>query len=352
MPIEFRLETQVRALPTLTPDVLLTATLTHAARFDDVHISCVVPCLNECDNLHLLLPALREQLKSLSSQWEIIVVDDGSTDGTQDLMQEWSTHDGMRYLQLSRNFGKEAALSAGFKTADGDVIICLDADLQHPPSLIGAMLERWRSGADMVYAVRAHRNDESWFKRTGARWFYRLLSSNRNVQVPAHAGDFRLMDRRVVDTLVALPERTRFMKGLYAWVGFRTEPLPYIPDTRANGTSHYGVWRLVRLALAGLTAFTTWPLRMVSLLGCIFALLSFAYGGFLVFDYLTNGNHVSGWTTIMTALLFFAGVNLISLGVVGEYIARIFDEVKGRPLYVVRQQRGRARRTRSAQVRS
>ena len=348
MPFEYRAEAQARALPTIARPLLTTSSKSDGV--DDVRISCVVPCLNECDNLHLLLPALRQELKSLSAHWEIIVVDDGSTDGTQDLMTEWTAHDGMRYLQLSRNFGKEAALSAGLESADGDVVICLDADLQHPTALIGPMLERWRLGADMVYAVREHRDDEPWFKRMGSQWFYRLLSDTRGVQVPAHAGDFRLMDRRVVEALMALPERTRFMKGLYAWVGFQSVPLPYTPDARANGTTRYNTWRLIRLALTGLTAFTTWPLRMVSLLGCIFALLSFAYGGYLVLDYLVNGNHISGWTTIVTALLFFAGVNLISLGVVGEYVARIFDEVKGRPLFVVRQRRGRARRASSARV--
>ncbi|HYG43407.1 MAG TPA: glycosyltransferase family 2 protein [Bordetella sp.] len=316
----------------------------HPGKFGEVLVSCVIPCLNECDNLRLLLPALRAELEPLCPQWEIIVVDDGSTDATAGLMAEWTPVEGMRYIQLSRNFGKEAALSAGFEAADGDAVICLDADLQHPPALVGAMLERWRAGAEMVYAVRADRADESWFKRVGAHAFYRLLSGANGIQVPAHAGDCRLMDRRVVDALIALPERTRFMKGLYAWVGFRAEALPYTPDVRLHGASRYGPRRLLRLALDGLTAFTTWPLRMVSLLGCAFSLASFAYGGYLVLAYLIGGNQVSGWTTIVTALLFFAGVNLISLGVVGEYVARIFDEVKGRPLFVIRQRRGRARR--------
>lgn len=351
MPIEFRSARGAPAIPLArqaetpsagvkTPHALPAST----GKFGDALISCVVPCLNECDNLRVLLPTLRAQLETLCSQWEVIVVDDGSTDDTAGLMAEWTGIEGMRYIQLSRNFGKEAALSAGLDAADGDAIVCLDADLQHPPALIAAMLERWLAGAEMVYAVRAHRDDESWFKRAGARAFYRLLGGARGVRIPPDAGDFRLMDRRVVDALVALPERTRFMKGLYAWVGFRAEPLPYTPDARAAGASRYGAWRLLRLALDGLTAFTTWPLRMVSLLGCAFSLASFAYGAYLVLAYLVNGNRVSGWTTIVTALLFFAGVNLVSLGVVGEYVARIFDEVKGRPLFVARQRRGLARR--------
>lgn len=307
----------------------------------DTRVSCVIPCLNECENLRVLLPLLRNRLSALCTSWEIIVADDGSADGTDELMGEWVEHDGFRHVELSRNFGKEAALSAGLEAATGNVVICLDADLQHPPALIEQMLARWAAGAEMVYAVREDRADESWIKRSGARWFYKLLSGARGVQVPAHAGDFRLMDRSVVDALIALPERTRFMKGLYAWVGFKGEALPYTPDERMHGSSRYSGLRLFRLALDGLTAFTTWPLRLVSVVGVAFAVLALAYAAFLVGDYLVSGNAVSGWTTIVTAVLFFAGVNLISLGVVGEYVARIFDEVKGRPLFVVRQRRGR-----------
>ncbi|WP_251863866.1 glycosyltransferase family 2 protein [Achromobacter sp. Marseille-Q4962] len=307
----------------------------------DACVSCVVPSFNECDNLRVLLPLLRNRLQALCTSWEIIVADDGSADGTEALMAQWTQHDGFRYVQLSRNFGKEAALSAGLQAATGDAVICLDADLQHPPALIEQMLDRWRAGAEMVYAQRESRDDESWLKRLGAKWFYRLLSDARGVQVPAHAGDFRLMDRKVVDALLALPERTRFMKGLYAWVGFKGEALPYAPDARMHGASRFGGLRLLRLALDGLTAFTTWPLRAVSLVGLAFALLALGYAAYLVGDYLLRGNAVSGWTTIVTAVLFFAGVNLISLGVVGEYVARIFDEVKGRPLFVVRRRQGR-----------
>jgi glycosyltransferase involved in cell wall biosynthesis len=307
----------------------------------DIRISCVVPCLNECDNLRVLLPALMSMLSKLGTSWEVIVTDDGSTDGTPDMMKDWSAIDGFRYVRLSRNFGKEAALSAGLESSTGDVVICLDADMQHPPALIPEMLARWRAGADMVYAVRQNRDGESWFKRAGTSLFYRLLSEGRGVEVPAHAGDFRLMDRRVVQALNALPERTRFMKGLYAWVGFQAEALPYVPDERAHGATRYTKRKLFRLAFAGLTSFTTWPLRAVSLIGLVLSLLSFGYGCYLVFDYWMYGNAVSGWTTIVAALMFFAGVNLLSLGVVGEYVGRIFDEVKGRPLYVVREQRGK-----------
>jgi glycosyltransferase involved in cell wall biosynthesis len=325
----------------LFPRTLSTENTPRNEKLNDIRISCVVPCLNECENLRVLLPALMSMLGRLCTSWEVIVTDDGSTDDTPALMRDWAAIDGFRYVQLSRNFGKEAALSAGLEAATGDVVICLDADMQHPPALIPDMLARWRAGADMVYAVREHRESENWLKRLGARMFYRLLSDTRGVSVPAHAGDFRLMDRLVVQALNALPERTRFMKGLYAWVGFKAEALPYMPDERAHGTSRFGGRQLFKLAFTGITAFTTWPLRMVSMLGCVFALISFAYGCYLVVDYWMYGNSISGWTTIVTALLFFAGINLLSLGIVGEYVGRIFDEVKGRPLYVVREQSGR-----------
>lgn len=214
----------------------------------DACVTCVIPCLNECENLRVLLPLLRSRLAALCTGWEIIVADDGSTDGTEALMAEWTQYDGFRYVQLSRNFGKEAALSAGLESATGDAIICLDADMQHPPALIEQMLARWAAGAEMVYAVRETRADESWLKRTGARWFYKLLSGARGVEVPAHAGDFRLMSRNVVDALNALPERTRFMKGLYAWVGFKGEALPYTPTSACMATAVSGAcaWRVSR----------------------------------------------------------------------------------------------------------
>jgi glycosyltransferase involved in cell wall biosynthesis len=221
-------------------------------------------------------------------------------------------------------------------------VLILDADLQHPPELLPNMLSRWQAGVDMVYAVRENRDDESIGKRLGTKIFYSLLKSSRGVKVPPHAGDFRLMDRSVVDALLRLPERNRFMKGLYAWVGFSTEAIQYVPDARLHGESRFNVLTLLRLALAGLMSFTTWPLRLVSLLGFLVSICSFAYGLFIVIEYLLYKNPVDGWPTIVTVLLFFSGINLMSLGVVGEYIAGIFDEVKGRPLYIVRQAVGQA----------
>jgi polyisoprenyl-phosphate glycosyltransferase len=308
-----------------------------ARRAAQPRLSCVVPCLNEADNLDGVLERLTEALASLTTSWELIVVDDGSTDGTVDrLRRDWSEVPRVRVLQLSRNFGKEAALSAGLKVARGDAVILMDADAQHPPELLPELVRRWREGVDMVYAVRHNRQDEPRLKRWGARAFYRLLNAGDRFEVPPGAGDFRIMDRKVVDALMALPERTRFMKGLYAWVGFTTLALPYQPAPRTSGTSHFGPWHLLRLSLDGLTAFTTLPLRAVSVTGMLLALAAFAYGAWLTVDYLLFSHPVSGWTTIVVGMMLFSGVQLVSLGIVGEYVGRIFDEVKQRPLYIVK----------------
>jgi glycosyltransferase involved in cell wall biosynthesis len=305
-----------------------------------VTVSCVVPAYNEQANLAVLLPALQAVLQGACANWEVIVVDDGSKDQTSDLMAAWCANPGFRYLQLSRNFGKEPAITAGLEAAGGQVMIILDADMQHPPSLIPKMLERWQTGVDMVYAVREHREDESWGKRFGSKLFYRLLSLSGEVQVPHHAGDFRLMDRAVVDALLQLPERNRFMKGLYAWVGFESEAFPYTPADRQHGQTRFDVLKLLSLALTGMTAFTTWPLRALSVTGFFVSICSFSYGIYIIIEDLFFGNPVSGWPTIVTILCFFSGLNMLALGVVGEYIAGIFKEVKGRPLYLIKQSRG------------
>jgi polyisoprenyl-phosphate glycosyltransferase len=305
-------------------------------------VSCVVPAFNEHDNLAVLLPLLQSQLNQLTEHWEVIIVDDGSQDKTSIMMVAWSQIPGFRYIELSRNFGKEAAITAGMNAVTGDVMILLDADLQHPPHLIAPMLARWEQGVDMVYAVRESREDETWFKRVGSHFFYTLLKGSHGVRVPPNAGDFRLMDKSVVDAIMLLPERNRFMKGLYAWVGFKTESIEYMPEQRLSGESTFGAFRLFKLALAGLMSFTTWPLRAVSLAGFMVSICAFMYGLYIVIEFILYRNRVDGWPTIVTILLFFSGINLLSLGIVGEYIARIFDEVKGRPLYLVRQSIGQA----------
>ncbi len=307
--------------------------------------SCVVPCRNEAENLASLLPLLRDTLAACSRAWEIILVDDGSTDSTPLLLAGWAQRPGIRVLQLSRNFGKEAALTAGLQAASGEVVVMMDADLQHTPALLPTFIDQWRAGADVVYAVRQDRHAEGAFKRIGTRWFYALVNAADRFEVPANAGDFRLMDRQVVDALMSLPERNRFMKGLYSWVGFNAVAVPYVPAARAHGRSHYSALGLIRLSLDGLTAFTTWPLRAVSAIGFALAVLAFVYGAYLSATYLIYGHSVSGWTTIAVSLMLFSGIQLISLGVVGEYVGRVFEEVKARPLFIVKNEMGHGLRT-------
>jgi glycosyltransferase involved in cell wall biosynthesis len=304
-------------------------------------LSCVVPCYNEAANLASLLPVLMAALQAQVAQWEIILVDDGSRDATPLVLAHWAQQPGVVAVQLSRNFGKEAALTAGLEAATGDVVVMMDADLQHPPGLIATFLQHWQAGADVVYAVRQSRANESRFKRVGVRWFYGLVNGADRFEVPAGAGDFRLMDRAVVDAILSLPERNRFMKGLYAWVGFDTVAVPYEPAARAHGQSHFNRLQLLRLGFDGLTAFTTLPLRAVSTLGFMLALIAFVYGGYLTAKYLVYGGDVSGWTTIVVSLMLFAGIQMVALGVVGEYVGRVFEEVKARPLYLVKRKLGR-----------
>ena len=315
--------------------------MTDAPRPARPAISCVVPAFNEAANLGLLLAGLTEQLAALTERWEVLVIDDGSRDATPAAMAPWLTRPGVRYVRLSRNFGKEAALTAGIDKAGGDVVLLMDADLQHPASLVPDMLAAWVAGADMVCAARASRADETWAKRLGTAIFYHLVNRNSAVPIPVDAGDFRLMDRRVVDALKSLPERNRFMKGLYAWVGFHNVIIPYVPAERHAGVSTFSMKRLARLAFTGVTAFTNAPLRLWSALGVIIALGAIGFAAWIVGEHWIYGNDVPGWATLVTGMMFFSGVQLLSIGILGEYVGRIFDEVKQRPVYVVGSEVGR-----------
>ena len=305
-------------------------------------ISVVVPAFNEAANLPALLAVLTPALRQLSDQWEVVVVDDGSRDATAVAMLSWLVEPGVRYLRLSRNFGKECALTAGIEYAHGEVVVCMDADLQHPVDVIAPMLARWRDGVDMVCATRATRADETLLKRVGTWLFYRLINTNRLVHIPVDAGDFRLMDRRVVDALKSLPERNRFMKGLFAWVGFRSEILPYTPHERASGKSSFSIRGLARLAFTGVTSFTNFPLRLWSALGGMIALCALLFGLWIVFEHFFEADAVPGWATLATSMMFFSGVQLLSIGILGEYVGRIFDEVKQRPIYILASELGRS----------
>ena len=288
-------------------------------RAETPSLSLVLPCRNEARNLETLLPLLLARLPGLAERWEVVMVDDGSTDDTAAVMFKWAVRPGFRAVQLSRNFGKEAALTAGLEQTQGQVVISMDADLQHPPHLLQDMLAHWRQGADVVYAVRANRDDENLAKRWGSRAFYRLLNAFEGFEVPPDGGDFRLMDRAVVDALLSLPERNRFMKGLYAWVGFQAVALPYVPDQRAHGRSHFNLRRLLSLSVVGLTAFTTWPLRLATFVGVAVAIASLAYGAFLTGSYWLWGHPVSGWTTIVVGVALLLGIQMVLLGIMGEH---------------------------------
>ncbi len=305
-------------------------------------VSCVVPAYNEAPNLPRLLEQLVAQLAAITPRWEVVVVDDGSRDATLAALAPWVRVPGVVCLALSRNFGKEAALGAGLEHARGEVVITLDADLQHPVELLPSMLAAWRDGVDMVYAVRRDRSEESLFKRLGTRAFYGLLRFGSKVEIPPNAGDFRLMDRKVVDAVCSLPERTRFMKGLYAWVGFRTRPLEFDPPPRHAGRSGFGLRALLSLAASGFTAFSNLPLRLASGLGSLLAMVALGFGVWVVIEHYVSGHNVPGYATIVAGLMFFSGIQLLFIGILGEYLGRVYDEVKRRPRYLVGRRLGRS----------
>jgi glycosyltransferase involved in cell wall biosynthesis len=303
-------------------------------------LSAVVPFLNEADNLPRLIAALEQVLTTLDLAWELVLVDDGSQDSSLAVakaeLQRRPQLQGI-VISLSRNFGKEAALTAGLEAAQGDVVVPLDADLQDPPELIGPMLEQWRQGFDVVYAVRRRRAGDSRTKRLTAFGFYRLMGRLSSTPIPADTGDFRLMDRCVVEALGQLPERSRFMKGLFAWVGFRQTAIGYERDARAKGKSGWNYWKLWNFALDGITSFSRVPLQVLSAGGLLVACLALFYGVWMVLRTLLFGIDLPGYASLMTAVLFLGGVQLLGLGVLGEYLGRVFEEVKRRPLYLVRE---------------
>jgi glycosyltransferase involved in cell wall biosynthesis len=266
---------------------------------------------------------------------EIVVVDDGSTDGTRQLMAGLrSCHPNLHYIRLSRNFGKEAALSAGLKMAEGDAIILMDADGQHPAVLIPTFLERWREGYEVVAGVQNAR-PETWLKRRFKSVYYHFMEAGGSVVIPPDAGDFRLLDRKVVDAINALPERNRLMKGLYAWVGFRTALVPFQAEDRVAGYTKFTWMQLFRLAFTGLTSFTVIPLRLVSIAGVLISCTALLYGFYLLFEHYVLGDHLPGWATLSVGMMFSSGVQLLALGVIAEYLGRTFEEVKQRPIFIV-----------------
>ena len=304
-------------------------------------LSVVIPFYNESGNIPELFRRLDEVLTQHAPDYEIISIDDGSKDDTfMRLVAEREKNPRIKLVRLSRNFGKEIALSAGLQHARGAAVVTMDADLQHPPELIPEFLARWHEGYKMVYAARVSAKRETWLHTLFAKAFYWFFAKISNLNLPKGAGDFRLLDRRVVDALNAMPERTRFMKGLFAWVGFNQIGIPFVPPERFSGKSGFSFHRLWHFAIDGVAAFSTVPLRVWSLLGVIISALSLAYGAFLVIRTLVFGIDVPGYASLMVSTLFIGGVQLISLGVIGEYLGRVFEEVKRRPLYLVSETHG------------
>jgi glycosyltransferase involved in cell wall biosynthesis len=296
----------------------------------------VVPAHNEeavLAQMHLRTTAV---LTALAVPYEIVFVNDGSRDGTLAVMHGLRERDpNVTVVDLSRNFGKEISLSAGLNEACGDAVVVMDADLQDPPELIPELIAGWLEGFDVVYGVRVARDGDTWLKRITARCFYRLIRIVGGVSIPADAGDFRLLSRRAVDTLRRLPEQHRFMKGLYAWIGYAQKAVPYRREPRAAGRTNWTFWQLWNLALEGFTSFTILPLKLASYLGLAVAAFSFAYGLFVIFKTLRFGEPVQGYPSTMVVILFLGGVQLLAIGVLGEYLGRMFNEVKQRPLYVL-----------------
>ena len=305
-------------------------------------ISCVIPAFNEAASLDATLTTMLATLRPLFQRIEIIVVDDGSSDTTAAIVQQLARQNPeLVLLRLSRNFGKEAALTAGMEAAGGEVVLFVDADGQHPTALVAPMLHGWRDGADVVYGVRRVRDDQSRLHVRMIKTFYRLINWGSAIDIPAGAGDFRLMDRKVVEALKALPERNRFMKGFYAWVGFQSLALDYEPLPRAQGRTHFGLRGAFRLAITGMLAFSTAPLRALSAVGFLLALASLGYGAWVIFEYFYWGIAAPGFATIVVAMMFLSGIQLLSIGVLAEYVGRIYDEVKRRPIYLVSERQGR-----------
>jgi len=303
-------------------------------------LSIVVPVYNEGAGLKHFHQRLEEVARRLRQArglaTEVVYVDDGSRDDSLAVAQALPAEAlDVQVISLSRNFGKEAALTAGIDHARGDVIVPMDIDLQDPPELIGPFMARWREGYDIVYGVRTQRTWDTAAKRLSANWFYRVFNSMSPVRIPENVGDFRLVDRRAVEVLRQLPERNRFMKGLFAWVGFNAVGVPYERPQRAAGSSKFNLWRLWNFALDGVVSFSTAPLRAWFYVGVVIAAISVLYALFIITRVLIFGIDTPGYASLLIAVLLMGAIQLLSLGIIGEYLGRLFLEVKGRPIYVV-----------------
>jgi glycosyltransferase involved in cell wall biosynthesis len=303
-------------------------------------LSIVVPAFNEMEVLPVFHERLVTVLAALPLRAEVIYVNDGSTDDTLALLRRMCSQDErIAIVSLTRNFGKEIALSAGLDHANGDAVVVIDADLQDPPELIPELISRWEAGYDVVFAQRSARDGEGPFKKLTAFLFYRLMQGVGKVRIPPDTGDFRLLSRRAVAALRQLHEQHRFMKGLFAWIGYPQIAVRYRRDPRYAGNTKWNFARLLDLAIEGITSFTTAPLKMATYIGLTTALAAFLYAGYIIYKTLVHGDPVRGYPSLMVVMLFLGGVQLITIGIIGEYLGRMFDETKGRPLYLVEEYR-------------
>lgn len=301
-------------------------------------LSLIVPFFNEEETVGVFFEKTLPILNSIGRKYEIICIDDGSTDATLDRLRQISQHNtNVRVISFSRNFGKEIALAAGFDHASGDAAIVIDSDLQDPPEIIPEMINKWKEGFEVVYGIRNRRDGDGFFKRITAGWFYKLYNKLGNISIPENAGDFRLLDRKVLEALKKVREHTRFTKGLYSWAGFKQTGIYFDRPERVAGTTKWNMWKLWNFALDGITSFSTIPLRVWLYIGSFISLFSFIYGSFLVTRTLIYGADVPGYASIMVAVLFFGGTQMITLGVIGEYLGRVYKEVQQRPLYIVKE---------------
>jgi polyisoprenyl-phosphate glycosyltransferase len=299
-------------------------------------LSIVIPVFNEERGLARLADRLTAALAGIGRPWEVVFVDDGSSDGTASMLAMAHARDPrFKAVVLSRNFGKEIAVAAGMRYADGACVVIMDGDLQHPPEAIGSFVRLWEQGYDVVYGQRSDRTTDSTMHRLSSQVFYWLFTWISRTALPRDAGDFRLMDRKVVDVFNSMDEKSRFNKGLFAWVGFRSIGVPFQVEARGSGVSRWRPRQLLRFALDGFVSFSTIPLRVWSYLGLLISAFAFVFALFILIETLVRGTDAPGFPTLIISVMFFAGVQLISLGVIGEYLGRVYEEVKGRPLFVV-----------------
>ncbi len=301
-------------------------------------ISVIIPAYNEEGNVDKVAQYVTERLSSSGYEFELIFVDDGSTDQTLPRLQHLHKNDArIKYLSFSRNFGHQSALKAGMDFAKGDAVISMDADLQHPPGLIKEMLQYWEDGYDVVYTQRKEDHSLPYFKRTTSRLFYRLINLISDIKLEPGTSDFRLLDNKVVSVIREMPEDNLFFRGLVKWVGFKQHCIEYMPDLRYDGYSKYSLRNMFSLAISGVTSISIFPLRIASLLGFIVSVGAFGYSLVVIYDYFFTNKNLPGWTTIILAVLFLGGVQLITIGIIGEYLGKLLIQSKGRPKYIIKQ---------------